>query len=185
MRLGVKRNKMPSPIGECANCGYVGSPHANAACPKCGGAWKHIEAYGAGNSKGRLGIRIQNPKRVNGKNMNVTTVKADIDGIDDDVHNTTIKRTVEGESADLQIKFKVEKDGGVELLHVHCLRDKELSEWSKSSELPIETFYDGSQNNGSQIIRCKACGRRWSTTGRMTEPSRQTVGNSPTRQTRT
>ena len=169
---------MPPPIGECANCGYVGSPHANGACPKCGGAWKHIEANGAGNSKGGLSkIRIQNPKRVNGKNMNVTTVKA---GIDDDVHNTTIKRTVEGEPADIQIKFKVEKDGGVQFLHVHCQHDKEPSEWSKSSGLPIETFYDVSQDNGSQIIRCKVCGKRWSTAGRMAELSRQTVGNSLT-----
>ena len=181
MRLSVKKNKMASPIGECANCGYVGSPHANGACPKCGGAWKHIEAYGAANSKAGLsGIRIQNPKRVNGKNMNVTTVKA---GIDDDVHDTTIKRTIEGESADLQIKFKAGKDGGIEVLHVHCQHDKEPSEWSKSSGLPIETFYDVSLDNGSQIIRCKACGRRWSSVGRMTEPSRQTDGNSPTNQT--
>jgi hypothetical protein len=122
---------------------------------------------------------------VNGKDMKVTTVKAATDDTGGDVQNTTIKRTVEGESADLQIKFKVEEDGRVELLHVHCLSDKERSEWRKSSELPIETFYDISQDNGSQIIRCKACERRWSTVGRMTEPSRQTTFDSHSDQTET
>ena len=162
-------NRTPSPIGECAVCGYVGSPHASSACPKCGGAWKYIEVDGTGNSKAALsGVRIQNPLFVSGEKMNVTTMKV---GIDDDVYASTIKRTVEGESADLQIMFRVNKDGTAELLHVHCQYDKESSEWGKASGRSIDEFYEISQVNGEQIIRCKVCERRWSSVGRMTQPS--------------
>ncbi len=118
---------MASPIGECATCGYVGSPRANDTCPKCGGAWKYIEVYGTGKAKAGISdIRTQNPKHVNGKKMNVTTVKV---GIHDKVNAATIKRTDEGESADLQIRSKANKNGTVELLHVHCQHDKKSSEW--------------------------------------------------------
>ena len=171
---------MPSKTGafECANCGYVGSPSAEATCPKCGGAWKHAETYGTINMKTSLAIRIRNPKYVNDKKIDVTTVKA---GIDRNVEETTIKRTMDGESADLQIKSRIDKDGGVELLHVHCQKDKESANWGKGSEVPIEKFFSISQDNGANIIRCKACGRRWSSIGRM--ETDQTKSNSPAIQT--
>ena len=49
--------------------------------------------------------------------MNVTTVKSTTDRL---VQETTIKRTLAGESADLQIRSRTDNDGNVELLHVHC-----------------------------------------------------------------
>lgn len=128
---------------------------------------KHAEAFGTINVKTGLGIRIQNPQYVNGKKMNVTTVKAGIDG---NVQETTIKRTMEGESADIQIKLRTDKDGRVELVHVHCQKDKEYASWGKASRLPIEKFFDISQDDGASIIRCKACGRRWSSIGRFELP---------------
>jgi len=42
-------------MGECAECGYVGSPEENkAGCPKCGGAWKYIELQGRGSGTGTV-----------------------------------------------------------------------------------------------------------------------------------
>jgi hypothetical protein len=127
-------------------------------CDICEHIVREITNRDRGEERELTGIRVQTPKSVNGKKMNVTTVKA---AIDDNVYATTIRRTTEGESADLQIKFRVNKDGTVEFLHVHCQCDKESSGWGKADGRPIEELYDKSQVDGSTIIGCKACGRRW------------------------
>jgi hypothetical protein len=116
----------------------------------------------------KVDLRVQNPKAVNGKKMFVTTVKTAVIG---NVQETTLKRTIDGEHADLQLKFILHADGRVEYLHIHCLKDKELSFWGKASELPIEKLYDVSQGDRSQIIRCKICNRAWSSSGWQTSPS--------------
>ena len=167
MRLSISRNKMTSPIGECAICGYVGPPHANdSTCPKCGGAWKYIEAHGAGNAN--VGISEIRAKSLKDENVRVAISRA---RINDNVHDTTIQRTVDGEAADLQLKFRIGKDGTVDYLHIHCQKDYQSSPWGKANGLPIDRSYEISNDDGSHIIRCKTCGIRWGSTGRMTEKS--------------
>jgi hypothetical protein len=110
----------------------------------------------------KLDIRVKNPKPVNGKKRLVTTVKTTISG---NAQETTVKRTINGEHADLQLKFINRPKGKVEYLHIHCQKDKQSSKWGKASGLPIEKFYDIFQDNNSQIIRCKICRRKWSSGG--------------------
>jgi hypothetical protein len=103
-------------------------------------------------------VRVKNPKVINGKKELVTTVKTRVTG---QAQETTLKRTVNGEHADLQLKFINHPDGTVEYLHIHCQKDKESSSWGKSSGELIERFYEFSQEKDSQIIRCKRCKRAW------------------------
>jgi len=110
----------------------------------------------------KLDIRVKNPKLVNGKKRLVTTVKSTSSG---NVQETTIKRTIDGEHADLQLKFINQPNGKVEYLHIHCQKDKQLSEWGRASGVLSKKFYDILQDNESQIIRCKTCKRKWSNAG--------------------
>jgi hypothetical protein len=73
-----------------------------------------------------------------------------------------VQRTIQGEAADLEIKAIRGSDGRVELVHIHCMKDHESSDWYKSSGLPVERFYDV-----SMTIRCKKCGKIWDAGGRM------------------
>lgn len=52
----MNRNNMSSKTSafECSKCAYIGPPDADGTCPKCGGAWKHIEVFGTGNSSGHV-----------------------------------------------------------------------------------------------------------------------------------
>jgi hypothetical protein len=170
MPLTSIRSGLPLPHGECAECDYVGPAGSTGGCPKCGGAWKNIYVYGTGGIKvGALEARTRNPKEIDGKVLNVATLRAKTI---EDIHDTTIQRTIDGESADLQIKFKVNQRGEVELLHVHCEKDKTTSEWKRGTGSLIEDFYDiSSDGNGASIFRCKACGRKWSSIGRMEIPN--------------
>jgi hypothetical protein len=106
----------------------------------------------------QLDLRVKNPKVVNGKKKLVTTVKTRVSG---SVQETTLRRTIDGKRADLQLKFINHPNGEVEYLHIHCLTDKESSSWGKSSGQPIEKFYELSQEKGSQIVRCKICKQAW------------------------
>lgn len=103
-------------------------------------------------------IIAKSPKQTKGPL--VTTAKTTVHG---DSEDRTIRRTVDGERASLQLK--IVKSG--KLVHVHCMNCKELSEWGKASGAPIEKFYEVSKANGTWTIDCKKCGRRWSSTGRM------------------
>ena len=120
----------------------------------------------------KLDIRVKNPKPANGKETLVTSLKTTISG---NVQETTVKRTIDGEHADLQLKFINQPNGKVEYLHIHCQKDKQSSEWGQASGLPIKKFYDISQDNNSQIIRCKVCGRKWSTAGWAGKSSRSST----------
>ena len=110
----------------------------------------------------KVDIRVKNPKPVNGKKRLVTSVKTTISG---DVQETTLKRTIDGEHADLQLKFINQPNGEVSYVHIHCQKDKQSSGWGKASGPAVETFYDIFKDNNAQIIRCKICKRKWNTAG--------------------
>jgi hypothetical protein len=109
-----------------------------------------------------LKIRVKNPKTIKGKNEFVTTVKTSVKGT---VQETTLKRTIDGEKADLQLKFINHPDGTVEYVHIHCQTDYESSRWGKASGRPLEELYEFFQGKGSQVIRCKKCKRVWPLAG--------------------
>jgi len=106
----------------------------------------------------QLDIRVKNPKIINGKSELVTTVKTRVKGT---VQETTLKRTVDGQKADLQLKFINHPDGTVDYVHIHCQTDYESSPWGKATGRPLEELYEFFQEKDSQVIRCKKCGREW------------------------
>ncbi len=91
-----------------------------------------------------------------GESRLVTTVKSSISGY---VQETRLKSTVDGEDAELELRFILGPKGEIEFLHVQCL--SEVSPWRGSIGLPLEQFYDITHGRGSQIITCKLCGRKW------------------------
>jgi len=107
-------------------------------------------------------LRVSNPKDVNGQKMLVTTVKTRVETA---IQETTVRRTTEGERADIQLKFINHPDRGVEYLHIHCQSDYELSPWGISDGRPISDKYEFYKENGKQIILCRICKRAWSLAG--------------------
>ena len=111
----------------------------------------------------RVELRVRRPAVRDGKEVKITTVKTTATDDDD---SRTVKRTIDGERADLQLKSIKHSDGAIEFVHIHCMRDKETSDWRKTSGLPIEKFYEVTQKAAtSWEIRCKTCGGRWSSAG--------------------
>lgn len=108
-----------------------------------------------------LDLRVAHPVKRNGKELMITTLKSHAD---DKEEARTIKRTIDGEKAALQVKW-TKHQNELEMVHIHCLTDKESSEWGKSSGLPIESLYDLTQQDGGWKITCKKCGRTWNTSG--------------------
>jgi len=108
-------------------------------------------------------MRLKRPNIQNGKRRDVTLLKSTLiaRGAGED---RTIKMTMNGEKADLQLKY-VQRHGVVELVHIHCLRHKESSDWRKTSGIPVEKFYKVSYKDGIYEIICKGCGRRWNSSG--------------------
>lgn len=102
----------------------------------------------------------KSPKEVEGPL--VTTTKTTVFR---DAEDRTIRRTIDGERASLQLKMV--KSG--QLVHIHCMNCKNSSEWGKASGAHVEKFYDLSKANGIWTIRCKNCARRWSSAGKMDE----------------
>jgi hypothetical protein len=123
--------------------------------------------YASAKLSENLGLRVQAPAVRGGKQVMVTTVKTTVT---DQYDSRTVTRTIDGESADLQLKWLKHPDGTLEFWHIHCQSRtppcKGKSRWSKISGLPIEKFYEVTQKAPtSWIIRCKTCGRRWSSAG--------------------
>jgi len=73
----------------------------------------------------QIDVRIRNPKDANGKQL-VTTVKTRVEG---SVQEPTLKRTVKGEHADLQLKFINHPNGKVKYLHIHCQNNYWEASW--------------------------------------------------------
>jgi len=148
---------------KCMHCGFRLPPNHSGPCPNCGKTGTSAEAFGSANiGFSSVQLRVKNPKTINGKKELVTTVKTTVLK---NVQETTLKRTLDGEHADLQLKFINNPDGKVEYVHVHCQKDYDLSPWGKSSGEPLEKFYEFSQENGLQIVRCKICMRAWPISG--------------------
>jgi hypothetical protein len=107
-----------------------------------------------------MDIRVRRPVVRDNKKETITILKSHAD---DEKEERTIKRTIKGEKAALQVKW-IKHPNEVEFVHVHCESDKESTAWGKASEVPIEKFYVVTQLGTSEWeIICKKCGRKWST----------------------
>jgi len=105
----------------------------------------------------RVEVRVTWPKEIDGKVKQIVTVKLETG---DSGEDRTVKRTIKGERADLQIKYVVE--GGQRIMvHLHCQKDKETNEWGRMSGKPMGDFYriDG------YIVQCLKCKREWDMRG--------------------
>jgi|SRR5208282_4744469 len=104
-------------------------------------------------------IRVKHPTTRNDEEVMITTLKSHVD---DTVEERTIKRTVNEEKADLQVKWIKHSN---EIVHMHCMKDKKSNEWGKASRLPVENFYRISRKETEIEITCNKCGRTWNTAG--------------------
>ena len=78
----------------------------------------------------------------------------------------TVKSTIDDERADLQLKWVRKSDGTLIFVHIHCMKDKGSSEWSRTSGQPISRFYTLTQKEGtSWEVKCNTCGRKWNSAG--------------------
>lgn len=109
-----------------------------------------------------LDLRAKHSVLRNGEELRITTLKTTVTDAEE---SKTVKRTIDGEKADLQLKWVKHSDGTFEFVHLHCMKDWESSNWSKTFGFPIEELYDVTQASGTWIVRCKKCGRRWSSAG--------------------
>jgi hypothetical protein len=109
-----------------------------------------------------LGLRVKHHVARSGKELDRTTLKTTITDAEED---RTIKMTIDGEMADLQLKWIRHSDDTLEFVHIHCMKDWEASNWSKTSGLAIEQFYELKQNEDTWLVRCRTCGRTWSSAG--------------------
>ena len=107
-------------------------------------------------------LRATRPVERRGKKIKVTVVKTTVDNEEE---ARTIKRTVDGESADLQIKWVKHPSGEFEIVHLHCMKDKERSAWNRTEKMLIDKVYDVTKNDGTWTIRCRTCGRVWKSGG--------------------
>jgi len=110
-------------------------------------------------------VKVTNPVvRRKGKKeqkIQVTTAKGASDG---NIWNGTIKRTIEGKEAYLQIKSRSTTSAEPEILHLHCLSDGKASEYKRNTGTKIGDFFVLSRiRKASRVIRikCKHCGREW------------------------
>jgi cell division inhibitor SulA len=108
-------------------------------------------------------FRVKRHKRINGNDVMVTVMRSAVVG---NIAQATVMRTTDGEQADLQLRYIMRKSGKVEFLHIHCLKDKQSTEWRKESGLPSEKFYEISQDD-TWFIVCKRCKRTWNSSGLM------------------
>ncbi len=88
-----------------------------------------------------------------------TIVKTTVNG---GVEARTVKTTLDGERADLQLMWVRDSNGVPKFVHIHCMKDKGSSEWSKTSGQPISQFYTVTQKGvTSWKVTCNKCGRKW------------------------
>jgi len=106
-------------------------------------------------------MRAKKSVKRDGKKLKVTILKTHVDNREEE---RTIKRTIDGEKADLQVKW-VKHSDGIEIVHIHCMRDKKSNEWGRASGTPVEKSYHLVQKNTTWEITCKKCGRKWNTGG--------------------
>ena len=109
-----------------------------------------------------VNIRVIRPIK-KGNRKRLTILKSHVG---DDEEHRTIKVTLDGEEADLQVKW-IKSFDSVEVVHLHCLKHKESSEWGKASGIALERFYKVTQTETKNVleIMCRGCGRRWITSG--------------------
>jgi hypothetical protein len=83
-----------------------------------------------------------------------TVFKGTIDG---NIETTMIKVTTSGEKADLEVKF-IRHKLACEIIHLHCMKDHEISEYSRGKGPDAYKLYRITDGN---LIQCKACNRKW------------------------
>jgi hypothetical protein len=104
----------------------------------------------------------------------MTIAKTMVNGREED---RTVKRTIDGERADLQLKWAREYNGNLTFVHIHCMKDKGSSEWSRTSWQPMSRLYTVTQKGDtSWDVLCNICGRKWNSGG-----SQQALGSQKTR----
>lgn len=143
---------------------HCGEPRHNAEgpCLKCGKEGVSARASGTFGLGLSLGLRTTKPVVIDGKRFQISVLKTNVVGL---VEDRTVKRTVEGESADLQLKFVKNEKGTYELVHVHCLKDKDRSEWSRTMGVPLDRLYVVTRAQPSFLVTCRICHRTWSSGG--------------------
>jgi hypothetical protein len=115
------------------------------------------------SASGKVGIGfgasvvVSNPVVIGGKRVLVTTAKGGSDGA---IWNGTIKRTIRGERAPLQIK-SVAVSGRVVILHLHCLKDKRQSAYNRGTPPKLRDLYRITKVDGVRRIKCRICKRVW------------------------
>lgn len=114
-----------------------------------------LSAKGTGTASASASVVASNPVLREGKRILVTTAKGGPDG-------STIKRTISGELAPLQIKSAKVSGETFEIVHLHCLKDKEVSAYKRGSSKKLEDLYEVVT---VKRIRCKTCGREWFSDG--------------------
>jgi hypothetical protein len=109
-------------------------------------------------------IRVMRPVKRDGHRRVITILKS---STGESVEERTIKRTIDGEKACLQIKWVTGSDGINEPVHIDCEKHKPSTEfeWRRGLGIPVERFYEVSENSGIWLIKCKTCGRKWDSSG--------------------
>lgn len=107
--------------------------------------------------------RLRRPVIRKGKEMKLTILKT---GVSDHEEARTIRRTLDGERADLQIKWVKHPPGEFEIVHLHCMKDKSTSEWKRGGKVPLENLYETRKVNPTTlVVKCKSCRRQWNSGG--------------------
>ncbi len=119
----------------------------NASLPETKGNELKKDAVSHGAIRSSVGLRATDSKGfVTGKTNAFSQVE-----------DRTVRRTINGERADLQVKYVAGT-----IVHVHCMKCHQSNEWKRSSGLPISSKFDVSGvSPGIQRIRCKRCNREW------------------------
>jgi len=99
-------------------------------------------------------VRVKEDEGALGKKSQPTVFKGTINGQEE---TTMLKTTITGELADLEVRF-IRQGFQWELLHVHCMKDHERSEFSRGKGMNFEELYEVREG---RLLRCKTCNREW------------------------
>jgi hypothetical protein len=99
-------------------------------------------------------VRIKSRTEVKGKDASHTVYKATIVEHDE---SSMLKRTTSGELADLEVRY-LRRGHSIEIVHLHCMKDHETSEYSRGKGMDLDKLYVITKNG---LVQCKTCKRVW------------------------